>query len=55
MGAYVYHTHIDGKYFINVADAHPIMEPDRLLIFRFGTDVGDKDMMNIGRLGLSYL
>ena len=48
MGAYVYNTHIDGKYFINVADAHPIMEPDGLLIFRFGTDVGNKDMMNMG-------
>ena len=48
MGAYIYNTHIDGKYFINVADAHPIMEPDGLLIFRFGKDVDNKDMMNMG-------
>jgi hypothetical protein len=48
MGAYIYNTHIDGKYFINVADAHPTMEPDGLLIFRFGKDVDNKDMMNMG-------
>src|SRR5665213_2531112 len=48
MGAYIYNTHIDGKYFINVADAHPTMEPDGLLIFRFGKDVDNEDMMNMG-------
>ena len=48
MGAYIYNTHIDGKYFINVADAHPTMEPDGLLIFRFGKDVDNQDMMNMG-------
>lgn len=48
MGAYIYNTHIDGKYFINVADAHPTMQPDGLLIFRFGKDVGNQNMMNMG-------
>lgn len=48
IGAYIYNTHIDGKYFINVADAHPTMEPDGLLIYRFGRDVNNKDMMNMG-------
>ncbi len=48
MGAYIYNTHIEGKYFINVADAHPEMEPDGLLIFRFGKDVDNQDMMNMG-------
>ena len=48
MGAYIYNTHIDGKYFINVADAHPSMEPDGLLIFRFGKNVNNQDMMNMG-------
>ncbi|MEO8821925.1 MAG: heparinase II/III family protein [Ginsengibacter sp.] len=48
MGAYIYDTHIDGKYFINVADAHPTMEPDGLLIFRFGKQVDNNDMMNMG-------
>ena len=48
MGAYIYKTHIAGKYFINVADAHPTIEPNGLLIYRFGKDVGGKDMMNMG-------
>lgn len=48
MGAYIYKTHIAGKYFINVADAHPTIEPNGLLIYRFGKDVDDKDMMNMG-------
>ena len=48
MGAYIYNTHIAGKYFINVADAHPTMEPDGLLVFRFGKDVDNRDMMNMG-------
>jgi hypothetical protein len=48
MGAYIYNTHIDGKYFINVADAHPTMEPDGLLIFRFGKAAGNQNMMNMG-------
>ncbi|HEY5465065.1 MAG TPA: heparinase II/III family protein [Hanamia sp.] len=52
MGAYIYNTHIAGKYFINVADAHPEMEPDGLLIFRFGKDVDDKNMMNMGSWAL---
>ena len=48
MGDYIYNTHIDGKYFINVADAHPTMQPDGLLIFRYGKNVGNGDMMNMG-------
>jgi len=48
MGDYIYNTHIDGKYFINVADAHPTMQPDGLLIFRYGKAVDNKDMMNMG-------
>ena len=48
MGSYIYKTHIAGKYFINVADAHPEIEANGLLIYRFGKDVDDKDMMNMG-------
>ncbi|KAA9041386.1 hypothetical protein FW778_04995 [Ginsengibacter hankyongi] len=48
MGAYIYKTHIAGKYFINVADAHPEIEANGLLIYRFGKDVNNKDMMNMG-------
>lgn len=48
MGSYIYKTHIAGNYFINVADAHPTLEPDGLMIFRFGKDVNDQPLMNFG-------
>jgi len=48
MGSYVYKTHIAGSYFINVADAHPTITADGLMLYRFGKDMGDKQMMNFG-------
>jgi hypothetical protein len=48
MGTYIYKTHIAGEYFINVADAHPTLKPDGLMIYRFGADMGDKDMAQFG-------
>jgi hypothetical protein len=48
MGSYIYKTHIDGDYFINVADAHPTLEPDGIMIFRFGKDMNDQQMKNFG-------
>jgi hypothetical protein len=48
MGSYIYKTHIAGKYFINVADAHPTMTPDGLMIYRFGKDMDYQPMMNFG-------
>src|SRR5690606_33478995 len=41
-------THIAGNYFINVADAHPTLEPDGIMIFRFGKDMDDPVMKNFG-------
>lgn len=48
MGSYIYKTHIAGNYFINVADAHPTLELDGIMIFRFGKDMDDEHMMNFG-------
>lgn len=48
MGTYIYKTHISGKYFINVADAHPMLQPNGLMIYRFGKDLGYKPMMSFG-------
>lgn len=48
MGAYIYKAHIAGKYFINVADAHPEFIPDGLMLFRFGKDMNDPVMMQFG-------
>jgi len=48
MGAYIYKTHISGKYYINVADAAPQLVPDALMLFRFGQAVEDPLMMGFG-------
>jgi len=48
MGSYIYKTHIAGRYFINVADAHPELTPDGLMLFRFGKDMDDTVMMQFG-------
>lgn len=48
MGTYIYNTHIAGQYFINVADAHPTLKPDGLMIYRFGKDMDYPPMMNFG-------
>lgn len=48
MGSYIYKTHIAGRYFINVADAHPTLTPDGLMLYRFGRDMDDKAMMSFG-------
>ncbi|MBS1566518.1 MAG: heparinase II/III family protein, partial [Bacteroidetes bacterium] len=48
MGAYIYKTHIAGRYYINVADAHPEITPNPLMLFRFGQAMGDTTMMAFG-------
>lgn len=48
LGSYIYKTHIDGKYFVNVADATPTIQADGIAIFRFGKAVQDMDMQNFG-------
>ena len=48
IGAYIYKTHIGGPYFINVADAHPKIEVDGPMIYRFGKLVKDNQMMRFG-------
>lgn len=48
MGSYIHNVHISGQYFINVADAHSIILPDGLMIYRFGKAMGDLTMQNFG-------
>jgi hypothetical protein len=48
MGAYIYKTHIAGKYYINVADAHPELVPDPLMLYRFGKAIADTTMIHFG-------
>ncbi len=48
MGAYIYQTHIQGPYFINVADASPTITPNGLMLYRFGKAVKDEQMQLFG-------
>ncbi len=48
LGAYIYQTHIDGEYFVNVADATPKIKADGVGIYRFGKAVKDPEMMRFG-------
>jgi hypothetical protein len=48
IGSYIYQTHIGGSYFINVADAHPKIEIDGTMIYRFGKLINDDQMTRFG-------
>jgi hypothetical protein len=48
LGSYIYKTHIDGEYFVNVADATPKIKADGIGIYRFGKAVQDAAMMSFG-------
>jgi len=48
MGAYIYQSHIQGPYFINVADAAPKITPDGIMLYRFGKAVNDSLMQQFG-------
>ena len=48
MAGYITKTHIDGKYFVNFADADPMLTPSGTLLYRFGKAVQDSTMMQFG-------
>lgn len=48
VAAYIYKTHIAGNYFINVADAHPKITADGIMIYRFGQAIHDPQMEDFG-------
>jgi len=48
MGAYIYRTHISGNYFVNVADSHPEVYPEAIMVWRFGQAIGDTDLSSFG-------
>ena len=48
LGSYIYKTHIDGDYFVNVADAVPKIKADGVGIYSFGKAVKDPNMMGFG-------
>lgn len=49
MGAYIYKVHIDGKYFVNFADADPTVNIDGLMLYRFGNSLKDSTMIGMGQ------
>jgi hypothetical protein len=48
MASYIYKMHIAGNYYINVADASPVIPTDGLLLFRMGKTMGDPVMKDFG-------
>jgi len=48
MAGYITKTHIDGKYFVNFADADPTLTPSGTLLYRFGKAVQDSTMVKFG-------
>ncbi|RCR71530.1 heparinase II/III domain-containing protein [Larkinella punicea] len=47
-GTYLYKMHIAGNYFINVADASPVVHPDGVQLYRIGKTVQDTIMRDFG-------
>lgn len=55
MAGYIYKTHIEGKYYINIADAPAQLIPDGTLIYRFGRAIDDSVMQAFGSwIGHTY-
>ena len=48
MGRFIYRVQISEMYFLNFADAPPRLRPSAALIYRYGKDIKDKDMMEFG-------
>lgn len=48
MGKFIYRAQIGEKYFLNFADADPQPHMSASMIYRFGKDIRDEDMMKFG-------
>lgn len=48
MAKFIYRAQIGEKYFLNFADASPTPQMSANMIYRFGKDIGDPDMMQFG-------
>lgn len=48
MGRFIYRAQIGETYFLNFADADPQPKMAASMIYRFGKDIGDADMMKFG-------
>ena len=48
MGRFIYRAQISETYFLNFADASPRVNVSAPLVYRYGRDIQDKDMMEFG-------
>jgi hypothetical protein len=48
MGRYIYRMQAGENWFLNFADASPRAGMDADMVYRFGKDIGDRDMMEFG-------
>ena len=48
MGRFIYRAQISEKYFLNFADASPTPGIAASMVYRFGKDIRDQDMMDFG-------
>lgn len=48
MGKFIYRAQISEKYFLNFADADPQPRMSANMIYRYGKDIGDEDMVRFG-------
>jgi hypothetical protein len=48
MGAYIYRAHISGRYFVDVGDSHPEVNPEPVMVWRFGKVVDDNKLRSFG-------
>ena len=48
MGRYIYQSQINEEYFLNFADAEPKISIDAGLVYRYGRDIKDQNMIKFG-------
>lgn len=49
IGRFIYRVHIAGDYYLNFADASAIVQPEALLVYRYGRRIEDAAMVSFGR------
>lgn len=49
IGRFIYRAHIAGDYYLNFADASAIVQPEALLVYRYGQRIEDAAMVSFGR------
>ena len=50
IGEYIANFNIDGKYYLNFADAYPVLQYDGKMMIRFGEKCGSESLASFGRM-----